>query len=79
MNLRDLQSGDLKVTKGFGDAAGRIRVHVSLRRAAFVNKTFWLQETRLGEPETLFRVKQPLQRQLQKKADIIQNFQNPKS
>lgn len=74
MNLRALNNADLKVTKGWADSKGRLRVFMSLKNASFVNKTYWLREDELARPETLIRIKDDLATLLHQSVDRLSTY-----
>jgi hypothetical protein len=76
IDLRPIESRDLKVTKSFTCSSGKIRTFVSVKGASFVNKTYWLSEQQLREPETLEQIKRDLAGLLKKKAKAIWEFQS---
>jgi hypothetical protein len=74
LKTRQIQSDDLKVSRGWACSKGTVRHHISLKGASFVNKTFWLHPDRLADPETLAMVKRDLQALLNKKATCLEGY-----
>ncbi len=77
MIFRPLQNSDLNVAKGFAARNGDVRVYVSLKKASFVNKLFWIHPRDMEKPETIAQVRADMQALLETKAKCLEHYLTP--
>ena len=74
INLRPITDADLKWTESYEDTRGRVRWHVSLVGASWINHVWWIHPRDKDKPETLTKIKTMLTDKLRRRCSTLNRY-----